>query len=90
MPIRKIARIVNAAYKDADIARRASHTPEFRKAVSKDRRGALSEFTTVKHALRDRERLAKQDGGKAGTRGSQGASVSPTAKSGSPARARKK
>lgn len=57
MPIRKIARVVTAAFKDADIARRSSHSPEFRKAVAKDRRGALSEYRTVKHALRDRERI---------------------------------
>jgi hypothetical protein len=63
MAIRKIARIVNAAYKDADLARRTSHSPEFRKAVTKDRRGALSEYRTVKHALRDRERLAAAKGG---------------------------
>lgn len=57
MPLRKIARIVRAAHTDAELARRTSHSPGFRKAVTKDRRAALSEFTTVKHALRDRERL---------------------------------
>lgn len=57
MAIRKIARIVRAAGTDADLARRTAHTPQFRKAVTKDRRAALSEFATVKHALRDRERL---------------------------------
>ncbi|OGO67614.1 MAG: hypothetical protein A3G84_00680 [Chloroflexi bacterium RIFCSPLOWO2_12_FULL_71_12] len=65
MPLRKIARIVNAAYKDADQARKTSQSPEFRKAVTKDRRGALSEFRTVKHALADRERIAKKGSGKA-------------------------
>lgn len=58
MPIRRIARIINAAYKDADHARKTSQSPEFRKAVTKDRRGALSEYRTVRHALRDRERIA--------------------------------
>jgi hypothetical protein len=62
MPLRKIARIVNASYKDADKARRTAQSPEFRKAVTKDRRGALSEFRTVKHALRDRELIAKKGG----------------------------
>lgn len=57
MPLRKIARIVRAAHTDAELARRTSHSPAFRKAVTKDRRAALSEFTTVQHALRDRERL---------------------------------
>jgi hypothetical protein len=65
MPLRKIARIVNAAYKDADQARRTAQMPEFRKAVTKDRRGALSEFRTVKHALRDRERIEAKAAAKA-------------------------
>lgn len=60
MPLRKIARIVNAAYKDADRARKTSQSPEFRTAVNKDRRETLSEFRTVKHALRDRELIAKK------------------------------
>ena len=58
MGIRKYIGIVRAAGRDAAEARSTSHTKEFRKAVSKDRRGALSEYTTVKQALRDRERLA--------------------------------
>lgn len=57
MPIRKIARIVRAAATDAELARRTAHSPQFRKAVTKDRRSALSEYTTVKHALKDRERI---------------------------------
>lgn len=60
MPLRKIARIVRAAGTDADLARRTSSSPEFRKAVTKDRRSALSEFTTVKHALSDRARIEKR------------------------------
>jgi hypothetical protein len=63
MAIRKIARIVRAANTDAELARRTAHSPEFREAVTKDRRAALSEFTTVKHALRDRERIAAAKGG---------------------------
>jgi hypothetical protein len=62
MPLRKIARIVNAAYKDADHARKTSQSPQFRKDVTKDRRETLSEFRTVKHALRDRELIAKKGG----------------------------
>jgi hypothetical protein len=64
MPLRKIARIVNAAYKDADHARKTSHSAEFRKNVQKDRRGTLSEFRTVKHALKDRESIEKKRGKK--------------------------
>ena len=62
MPLRKIARIVNAAYKDADRARKTSQTPEFRKAVTKDRRETLSDFRTVKHALKDRAAIEKRAG----------------------------
>lgn len=57
MSLRKIARIVRTAGTDAEIARSRAHSPEFRRAVTKDRRSTLSEFTTVKDALRDRERI---------------------------------
>lgn len=63
MPIRKIARIIRAASTDAELARRTAHSPQFRQAVAKDRRAALSQYTTVKHALRDRERIAAAKGG---------------------------
>lgn len=57
MPIKKIARTVGAAFKDADRARKSYGSADFRKSVQKDRRGALSEFRTVKHALKDREAI---------------------------------
>ncbi len=57
MALRKIARIVRAAQTDAELARRTAHSPEFREAVTRDRRSALSEYATVKHALRDRARI---------------------------------
>jgi hypothetical protein len=57
MAVRKIARIVDTAMKDADLARRRASDPQFRRAVQKDRRGALSEFKTVRQALRDRARI---------------------------------
>lgn len=62
MALRKIPRIVRAAETDAELARRTSHSPEFRRAVTKDRRSALSEYATVRHALRDRERIAAAKG----------------------------
>ena len=71
MTLRKIARIVNAAYKDADRARRTSQSPEFRKAVTKDRSASLGEFRTVKHALRDREQIAKKGGTSAKAKGAK-------------------
>lgn len=62
MPIRtlkKAAKIVDAAMKDAARARTHSTDPAFRENVQKDRRGELSKFKTVQHALADRERIEK-------------------------------
>ncbi len=52
--IRKIARIVDASLRNGQVARRSVSDPKFRRAVQTDRRGALSEFETVRHALEDR------------------------------------
>lgn len=60
MPLRKIrtvARIVDAAMRDG--ARARSTDPAFRKNVQKDRRGELSKYKTVQHALADRDRIEK-------------------------------
>jgi len=62
MGIRKYVGIVRAAGRDAALARGTAHTPQFQKAVTKDRRRALSEYATVEQALRDRERLAAAKG----------------------------
>lgn len=59
MPLKKIARIVQDAGRDASLARRSANDPDFHKSVQKDRRGTLSSFATVKSALRDRERIEK-------------------------------
>jgi hypothetical protein len=59
MPLKKIAKIVGDAQRDAALARRTSNDPEFQKKVQKDRRGTLSRYATVKAALRDRERIEK-------------------------------
>jgi hypothetical protein len=64
MPIRKIARTVNAAFKDADHARKTHQSPEFRKGVQQDRRGTLSEFRTVRQALKDRDAIEKKKSSK--------------------------
>jgi hypothetical protein len=50
---------IGAAGRDADLARRNSSDPAFRKGVQHDRRETLSKFSTVKHALADRERIQK-------------------------------
>jgi hypothetical protein len=62
MPIRKlkkVASIVDAAMRDGGRARSHSMDPAFRENVQKDRRGELSKFKTVQHALADRERIQK-------------------------------
>jgi hypothetical protein len=56
MPVRKLAKIVGAAFRDADRARKTSADPQWRKAQMQDRRGTLRKFETVEHALQDRER----------------------------------
>lgn len=60
MPLRKlkkVARIVDAAMRDA--ARAQATDPAFRENQQIDRRGELSKFKTVQHALADRERIEK-------------------------------
>ena len=59
MPLKKLAKIVGDAQRDAAIARRSANDPDFQKKVQKDRRGTLSRFGTVKAALKDRERIEK-------------------------------
>lgn len=71
MGIRKYVGIVRAAGRDAALARSTSHTPQFQKAVTKDRRSALSEYATVKQALRDRARLAAAKSGEKNGRGTK-------------------
>ena len=58
-PIRRIARSIDAAGRDADLARRSASDPEFRRRIQADRRGTLSSFRTVRHALADREKIEK-------------------------------
>jgi hypothetical protein len=62
--VRKLARVVDAALKDADAARKHAFDPEFKKELGKDRRSTLSRFRTVQHALADRERIEKEKGSK--------------------------
>jgi len=54
-----IARAIEAAGRDADLARRSASDPAFRRGIKDDRRGTLSEFSTVKQALADREKIEK-------------------------------
>lgn len=56
MPVRKLAKIVGAAFRDADRARKTSADPKWRNQQMKDRRGTLRKFETVEHALQDRDK----------------------------------
>ena len=69
MPLRKlkkVAKIVDAAMRDA--SRAQATDPAFRENQQKDRRGELSKFKTVQHALADRERIEKSKATKAKTK----------------------
>ena len=57
--VRRIAPAIDAAGRDADLARRSASDPEFRRGVREDRRATLSSFQTVKDTLADRERSQK-------------------------------
>ena len=59
MPVRKLAKIVGAAFRDADRARKTSADPKWRKEQMADRRGTLRKFETVEHALQDRDKSAR-------------------------------
>ncbi len=68
MPIRKIVKTLDAAFRDGARARQVHSTPQFRRDVQTDRRGTLRKFATVEQALQDRARIekAKAAGEKAG------------------------
>jgi hypothetical protein len=55
----RIVRAIDAAGRDADLARRSATDPAFRRGVQQERRETLSRFRTVKQALADRERIQK-------------------------------
>ena len=55
----RIVGAIDAAGRDADLARRRASDPAFRRGVREDRRDTLSEFRTVKHALADREKIER-------------------------------
>lgn len=55
MPVRKIAKIISAAMRDADRARKSSSDPKWRKQQMTDRRGTLRKFETVEHTIQERD-----------------------------------
>jgi hypothetical protein len=58
-PIGRLAKTIDAAFRDAGKARDAHTSPQFRKDVQKDRRETLRKFDTVEHALEDRAKIEK-------------------------------
>jgi hypothetical protein len=61
--IKKVAKVIDAAMRDTARARNQATDPQFRANVQKDRRGELSKFKTVEHAIADRERIERTRGG---------------------------
>jgi hypothetical protein len=62
--LRKLARTVDQALKDADAARKNAFDPEFKKGLGKDRRSTLSRFRTVRQAIAERDAIEKANEGK--------------------------
>jgi hypothetical protein len=58
-PLKRIVRAIDAAGRDADLARLSVGDRAFREGVRTDRRETLSKFRTVKHALADREHIER-------------------------------
>ena len=54
MPVRKLAKIVTEAMRDADRARKSSADPKWRKEQIADRRGTLRKFETVESTIQER------------------------------------
>jgi hypothetical protein len=65
-PLKGVVRALDDALHDEAVARRASGSRGFQRDVARDRRGTLSRFKTVQHALEDRERTER---GSASARG---------------------
>jgi hypothetical protein len=59
VPLRKFAKIVESAMRDADQARRIKGDAGWNKAQQKDRRGTLRKFETVKDTIRERDAKTK-------------------------------
>jgi len=60
VPVRKIAKIVESAMRDADRARRIKGDAGWNKAQQKDRRGTLRKFETVEQTIQERDAKAKK------------------------------
>ena len=60
MPVRKIAKIVQSALRDADRARRIKGDAGWNQAQQKDRGATLRKFDTVQDTIRERDVKAKK------------------------------
>ncbi|HEY8807844.1 MAG TPA: hypothetical protein VIN70_09705 [Candidatus Limnocylindria bacterium] len=59
--LKRFAEIVDTSSKDASRARKVARSPKMQQEISDDRRTALSQnFKTVRQAIADREKIAKQ------------------------------
>ena len=59
--LKKLAEIVDASSQDASRARKVSRSPKMQQEITADRRPALSgNFKTVRQAIADRDKIAKQ------------------------------
>jgi hypothetical protein len=59
--LKKLAEIVDTSAKDASRARKVSRSPRMQQEIATDRRTGLSKnFGTVRQAIADRDRIAKQ------------------------------
>lgn len=80
MPLRKLkktARTIDAALRDAHRARDVHSDPAFDRDLQGDRRSTLRKFDTVEHALEDREKLERA---RSGAKPGPGASKATKAK----------
>ena len=59
--LKRFAEIVDTSSKDASRARKVSRSPKMQQEISQDRRAGLSKnFKTVRQALAERDKIAKQ------------------------------
>ena len=67
--LKRFAEIVDTSSKDASRARKVARSPKMQQEISDDRRTGLSKnFKTVRQAIADRDKLAKQKGKKSSSR----------------------
>jgi hypothetical protein len=59
--LKRFAEIVDTSAKDASRARKVSRSPKMQQEIATDRRAGLSRnFKTVRQAIADRDKIAKQ------------------------------